>query len=96
MRIYYIMMEIISSKDIDECDGAYANCFVKESSIDAAIIAARKYIEEQNWIVKNIEETATVNREEYVDDIESLEAYDNASKYGVSAVFYTWSEEDCD
>jgi hypothetical protein len=90
------MMEIIPAKDTDESVGAFANCFVKESSIDEAVITARKYIEEQNWIVKNIEETAEVNREEYVNDIESLEAYDNANKYGVSAVFYTWSEEDSD
>ena len=91
-------MEIIPSKDNDEddCVGAYANCFVKAPSIDVAINTAEKYIEEQKWIVKSIEETASVEREEYVNDIESLDAYDEACEYGVSAVFYTWSEEDND
>ena len=95
MSIYYIMMEITPSEDNDEddCIGAYANCFAKASSLDTAIDMAKKYIEKQKWIVEQIEETATVTREEYEDDIESLEAYDEACEYGVSAVFYTWDDE---
>ena len=27
------------------------------------------------------------------DDIEALEAYDEACEYGVSAVFYTWDDD---
>ena len=36
MNIYLIMMEITPSKDndVDDCVGAYANCFVKAPSID--------------------------------------------------------------
>ena len=96
MNIYLIMMEITPSKDndVDDCAGAYANCFVKAPSIDIAIITGEKYIEEQKWIVKSVEETATVLREEYVDDIELLNAYDEACEYGVSAIFYTWDEDD--
>ena len=96
MEMFYIMMEIIPSKnnDEDDCDGAYANCFVKASSLDSAITIAEKYIEDQEWEIKSIEETASVVREEYVNDVESLSAYDEACENGVSAVFYTWSEDD--
>ena len=98
MSVFYIMMEIIPSTDNneDDCVGAYANCFVKASSIETAIKAAKSYIEDQKWIVESIEETASAKREDYIDDIESLEAYDEACEYGISAVFYTWSEEDDD
>ena len=44
--------------------------------------------------MKSVEETASVLREEYVDDIELLNAYDEACEYGVSAIFYTWDEDD--
>ena len=92
-KIYYFMMEAApgeGSEEAGECGGAFINCWVKADNEDAARIMARKYVEEENWVLIQEEESNLAERSFYADDPETLACYDEACEYGLSAAFYMW------
>ena len=96
MEIYYVMTEAVpnpgnpESKDVG---GAYINCFVNAASKEDAIIKVKEYINAENWEFFQVKDIFIAKRDMYTDEPESLECYDEASQYGLGAVFYTWSKE---
>ena len=98
MAIYYVMIEGTpkeTNPESNDTQGAYIDVWVKTESVEDAVQKAKEYIDLEEWNVIRIEESKTVNREDYIDDPELLECYDETCEKGLSAVFYTWdSEED--
>lgn len=94
-HVYYFMMEAVpgeSNKDDGDCGGAFINCWVRAENEEAARVKARKYVEEENWTLIKEEEAFPARRNDYADDPETLECYDEACEYGLSAVFYMWPQ----
>ena len=64
MTIFYIQYEsipTIESNDYKDTGGAYINCWVKSTSIDAAKKKAEIAINENHWNVISLEESFLVN-----------------------------------
>ncbi len=94
MSIYYFFVEAVPMKSNPESeyiDGAYINCWVKADSTKDAIKEAKEYVKLEKWKWLYAEDMCVVEREKYLDEPDSLEAYDIALEYGAGAVFYTWS-----
>lgn len=94
--IYYLMIEAVPHHDNPESKeygGAYINCWVKADRPADALARAKEYILEQNWRFIRLEDRFAVQREQYLEEPESLEGHDNAVQYGVDAVFYMWTKE---
>lgn len=99
MKIYYLLLEgkpYTDNGESKEVLGAYINCWVKAKNKKAAEDLAIEYISSEGWETLNIEEMWIAEREQYVDEPDSLEFYDQAVAYGAGAVFYTWSIDDND
>ena len=97
MAIYYVMIEGTpkeTNPESNDTQGAYIDVRVKTESSGDAVQKAKEYIDLEEWNVIRIEESKTVNREDYIDDPELLECYDEACEKGLSAVFYTWDSEE--
>ena len=95
-KIYYFMMEAMpgeNSEEARDCGGAFINCWVKAENEDVARKSARKYVEEENWVLIKEEESFPAERDLYADDPETLECYDEACEYGFSAAFYMWPRD---
>lgn len=96
MLIYYFFVEAVPMKDNPESeyvDGAFVNCWIKADSVKSAIKKAKEYIKREKWRWVNAEDMFTVERERYLDEPDSLEAYDYACEYGAMGVFYTFSDD---
>ena len=98
MKIFYLMIEG-EPKDTNpesaEMQGAYIDVWVRTESLEDSIQKAKDYVDQEEWNVVAIEESAEVLREDYIDDSDLLDCYDEACNKGISALFYTWdSEED--
>lgn len=97
MTIYYVMFEGVP-KDMnpekDEVQGAYIDIWVKADTSEEAIQKAKEYVDLEEWEVTNVEENRIVIREDYKDDPEVLECYDESCEKGISAIFYTWDQEE--
>ena len=94
--IYYLMVEATPHHDNPESKeygGAYINCWVKADTPADAEQKAKEYIHGQYWSFVKLEDVFTVQREQYLDEPDSLDGYDNAVQYGLDAIFYTWPME---
>jgi hypothetical protein len=102
MTIYFFHIEAIPHLDNpekEECVGAIVNCWVKSINEKSAWNKAEKYVSKEGWEVVSIQDEFIANRSMYEGDIEaegSLECFDEATRDGISAIFYTWSDEDDD
>lgn len=93
MIIYYVMVEAVPNHDNPESKeygGAYINCWVKADTPVDAVKKVKEYIQKENWGCTNIEDVFSVQRERYLEELDSLECYDNAVQHGLDAIFYTW------
>lgn len=93
MTIYYLMINAVpgsTNPEIMEFGGAYVNCWVKAATQADAIDRAREYIEQENWIFLKAEEMWVAHRCFYINLPNSLKCFDEACKYGLSAIFNTW------
>lgn len=98
--MYYFMFEGIPLPDnpeSKECEGAYILCFVNKKEQQEALSKAKAYINHEGWKIIRVEEMSVVTRDEYEGDPElkdTLECFDEALEYGVSAQFFIWEEEE--
>ena len=95
MSIYYFLVEAVPLKDNPESeylDGTFINCWVKATSTKDAIKKAKAYIKLEKWKWLYVEDMYIAEREMYLDEPDSLEAYDYACEYGAMGVFYTFSD----
>jgi len=78
--------------------GAIVNCWVKSINMKLALNRAKNYLSNQGWEVINVEDQFITSRDMYIgeaeEDDELLECFDEAMRDGISAIFYTYSEED--
>ena len=92
-NVFYFMMEAFpgeSNEEDRDCGGAFINCFVRAEDEETARRKARRYVEETNWTFLREEDAFIARRDLYADDPETLECFDEALKYGLSAAFYMW------
>ena len=91
--VFYFMMEAVPGAGTEEardCGGAFINCGVKAENEETARRKARRYVEEENWTFLREKDAFIARREFYADEPESLECFDEAREYGLSAAFYMW------
>jgi hypothetical protein len=86
--IYYVE----NNDEKEFYSGAFLNCFIEAENESAALKGTKEYAEEQGWIFKCLKEISAAERDTYSDE-DMLEIYDEAREYGVSGIFYTWSEQ---
>ena len=93
MDIYYIFLEgkpLPNNRESEELAGAFINCWINSKDEASAKDKAIKYVYNQGWEVLRIKEIFITNCERYGDEPESLNCYNQAIKYGIGAIFYTW------
>ena len=93
MTIYYLMIEAIPKLHNPECNefgGAFINCWVKASTQKDALNRAKEYINKKDWMFIKTDDIRIAQRQSYIDLPDSLECYDEACKFGLSAIFNTW------
>jgi hypothetical protein len=96
MEMFYLQYRCIPSETSDnyrELGGAYISCWIKAVSIKGARTIAEFEIQENEWIVQELEESGPIKREDYEKDDESLEYYHQAEIDGEVYVFDTWPNE---
>ncbi|WML44677.1 hypothetical protein [Neobacillus sp. PS3-40] len=103
MTIYFIQFEAIphiDNPESEECAGAFVNCWVNSKNIKLALNTAKNYVVNQGWEVISIEEQSIASRDMYLGDTEEdkelLECFDEALREGISAIFYTYEEDEDD
>lgn len=101
MSIYLIQIEAkpqIDNPESNECVGAIVNCWVKSKNIKSALNTAKKFVINQGWEVISIEDELVVSRDMYLGDSEEdeelLECFDEAMREGISAIFYTYEDNE--
>jgi len=100
MTIYFFQIKTIphiDNPEREECVGAFVNCWVKTINEKSAWTKAKKYVINEGWDVVSIEDQFIAKRNMYEGDSEaeeSLECFNEAIRDGISAIFYTWSDED--
>ena len=93
VMIYYVMIEAVPNRnnpERKEYGGAYINCYAKADTSAEAVKQVKEYIRKENWNFVKLEDIFCVQREQYLDDLDSLQCFDNAVQYGLDAIFYTW------
>jgi hypothetical protein len=96
MEMFYLQYRCIPSETSDnyrELGGAYISCWIKAVSIKDARTIAELEIQENQWIVQELEESGPIKREDYEKDDESHEYYQQAEIDGEVYVFDTWPNE---
>ena len=97
MKIYYLMIEAVpedTNPEREEADGAFINIWVRAASENEALMKAKDYVDEEEWVFVKLKDMFEVKREAYLNEPDSLEGYDNACEYGIDAVFYTWPSDE--
>jgi hypothetical protein len=101
MTIYFIQLEaipLIDNPESEECVGAIVNCWVKSENIKLALNTAKSYVVNHSWEVISIEDQFIASRDMYLgdteEDMELLECFDEALREGISAIFYTYEEDE--
>ena len=96
-EMYYLMVSAkpcAENPEAQECAGAYVNCFVKTDSPAEAECRVQQLLAEEGWEPLSIDTVSRVSRERYAEDPEMCECYDEAEKFGQSAIFYIWEKEE--
>jgi hypothetical protein len=91
--VFFISLELApkpSHARYGEVDGAFASCWVNEPTPVLAESVAREGIEAQGWDVVELDEFRAIVREEYVEHLERLALFDQASVDGIVITFHTW------
>lgn len=81
------------SNDYIDTGGAFINCWVKATSIEAAKTIAESAINENHWKILNLEESYYVDEEHYEENDESLEFYQQAVVDGEVYIYHSWPNE---
>lgn len=96
MNIYYLQLLVkptLSNEKFNEIQGAYANCWIKELSIEAAHSKAIFYIKKYDWKIEGIEiAPKSVTREDFNDEM-GIANYDKAQEEGMAFIYVSWSRD---
>jgi hypothetical protein len=85
------------SEDFATAGGAFAICFIRADSAEAARDAALRYFVETAWEVVALERDATVvDPDEIEDEPDALDAYNDALEHGECILLHLWPPEEGD
>ena len=95
MKPYFFHLEIEpfgKEGETEDIQGAYAIAWVFGESVSAARERAIRYVNDCNWTIKSIEHTLELTPE-LLSELGEVELgdYQQAELLGISARFYTWS-----
>ena len=96
VNLYFIKFEGVplpENPESEDCGGAYINCWVNSEEPSIAMDIANNYIRNEGWEITKVEESFITDSKRYKDELESLDGFNQAIEYGVSAIFYTWPKE---
>ncbi|HXG85054.1 MAG TPA: hypothetical protein VNI84_13620 [Pyrinomonadaceae bacterium] len=82
------------SPDFKETGGAYINCWIDFTLQDGAELLARFYIEQNNWIVIEIDEVSRVEDADYLIGEPKREYFVEAKEDGASFLYCQYPIED--
>lgn len=94
--MYHIMFEakpLPDNPESEDCGGSYINVWVNTEDSSFAMERAKKYIRNEGWEITKVEEMFVTNSQRYEDEPESLECFNEALEYGISALFHIWAKE---
>lgn len=96
-QIYFVHFQVqpgLGNPEFESVGGAYAICFIRARSAAKASELAQQNFSANNWRVMSIEDGPfRVDRSQYLDDEDSLAAYDEALEEGESYILYEWPVE---
>lgn len=79
------------SEDFATAGGAFAVCFIRAESAEAAREAALRYFVETAWEVVALErDAAPIERAQVEDDADGLDAYEEALEHGECVLMHLW------
>ncbi|MFT7330629.1 MAG: hypothetical protein ACI848_000695 [Roseivirga sp.] len=82
------------SDQYDKVIGAYISIYLNYTDIDGAFELAKYYIEEEGWVLDDVEdEYYTINSKSELEDDEQ-ELYDECLEYGFSMIFNCYESEE--
>lgn len=99
MNIFIVEVHARPKPDNPEsetCGGAYINCWIQASDLDAAVARAHARVSEEGWEADELLRATQTRRENYdpEENAEALESFDEALAYGEAIVLYTYPVED--
>ena len=91
--MYQIIAHVKPKKESEhfgEVIGAYATIFINFKEIDGAYVLAKHYIEEEGWIITELEDEYFI-----INSVEDMaegyqQYYDEVFEYGYSLIFNTY------
>ncbi len=97
ITVYLIEYEVRPaphSEDFATTGGAFAVCFIRADSAEAAHEAALRYFVETAWEVVAVEREPTpVDPAEIEDEPDALDAYNDALEHGECILLHLWPPE---
>jgi hypothetical protein len=85
------------SEDFATAGGAFAVCFIRADSAEAAREAALRYFVETAWEVVTLErDAAPIERMQVEDDADGLDAFEEALEHGECVLMHLWPPETSD
>lgn len=76
--------------DATKSGGAYVNCWINFQLEDGARHLAAYYVNQEGWIVEEIEESRWVQQQASDDNADGLRYFSEALRDGASLVFNMW------
>ena len=90
---YEVSPTAINSQ-VDLVEGAYAHCFVREETPEAADLKARFYVLKGEWKIKAVESPATeVTEKDFAGKDIGLEQFFKAREKGISIFYSAWAAD---
>jgi hypothetical protein len=96
MHTYYLKLKVqptLANEQFTAVEGAFACCWLKEASIDAAYRKAIFYIKKSDWKIEGIEILPTLVIQTDFNSKEAIENYNKAQIDGMSFVYVGWSRD---
>jgi len=96
VEIFYLQIESVpssKSEDYKEAGGAFISCWVKADTIENARKKAVSSIEDNSWVVVDVQESYIVSAETYENGNEALEYFNQAVTDGEVYSYHLWPNE---
>ena len=96
MTVFYYQLLVRPQPESDnwgKCGGAYACCWVKNSSFDRAHEQIMHAMSKLGWIVEGIEEKKVIEETSYASNSPAYSHYQKANKEGSYFLLHTWPNE---
>lgn len=92
--MYLLVTPTKSNKHIDDLDGAYVSCWIKDYDPMSAYVKANFDIKKYDWNIEKVIDAPTeVSEKDFIDKDIGLELYHKAEKEGRACIYSAWPRE---